>query len=152
MTQVQAKRFERFLRAPGADEALAALQMFVERAIPKPAATEVGFWSVTLFPSSGFVRLNAGQQEVFTYRIAAEGAEVRTLSDRRLSLLRSRKARYMTESYVDIVAADALDRWLAGERLLATRSLVVRLMRHTTALNSGSHGPQAVRHKSHVTG
>ncbi len=146
LTQVQKKRFTKFLATPGADEALRTLQTFVSRVIPKPAATEVGFWSVTVFPRSSFLRVNAGQQEVFTFDAGWTGAEVRLFSDKRLSLIRSQKAPYKIQSYATDVAAKTLDGWLTGEKLLACRRLVVRLMRHTTALNSGSHCPQAVRH------
>ena len=145
LTQVQKKRYEKFLASSGGHEALRALQTFVSRVIPKPAATEVGFWSVTLFPQSPSLRLNAGQQEVFTYPANCPGSEIRIFSDKRLRLLRSSRARYVVESYIDEISAGALDTWLKRERLLASRRLVVRLMRHTTALNSGSHCPQAVR-------
>ena len=145
LTRIQQRKYGKFVALPGGTEALAAARTFITRAIPKPAATEVGFWSITLFPGRGFIRVNAGQQEVFTCQASADGAEVRVLTDARISLLRSRKARYRVQSYITAMSADALDDWLQGEALLSCRRLVVQLMRHTTALNSGSHCPQAVR-------
>lgn len=124
---------------------MAAARTFISRAIPKPAATEVGFWSLTLFPSTGFIRVNAGQQEVFTCHAGLVGSEVQVLTDARISLMRSQKARGHVNSYITALPAENLDRWPQGEALLSCRRLVVQLMRHTAALNSGSHCPQAVR-------
>ena len=78
LTQVQKHKFSRFLAVARAIEALTALQLFVRCAIPKPAATEVKFWSATIFPSRRFVRLNAGQQEVFTVNVGAGRIRVLT--------------------------------------------------------------------------
>jgi hypothetical protein len=143
LTRLHARRYERFVRAKGSREAIKVLQSFVAAVLPRPAATEVGFWSVTLFPDKQFVRLNAGQQEILT--MDAGSGEVRLFSDERLSWLRSSEARYATPSYATSVQATDLQGWLEGDALLSCRRLAVRLMRHTTALNSGSHCPQALR-------
>lgn len=52
---------------------------------------------------------------------------------------------YQTRSFDHWVPLEELADWLTGERLIACRELAVRLMRHTTTLNSGSHCPQVVR-------
>lgn len=145
LARIQERKCAKFLTVSGAPEALATARTFISRAIPKPAATELGFWSITLFPASGFIRVNAGQQEVFTCQAGLQGGRIRVLTDRRVSVMRSRKARYRVESYITALPAESLDGWLQGEVLLSCRRLVVQLMRHTTALNSGSHCPQAVR-------
>jgi hypothetical protein len=143
LTRLQATKYEKFVSMPGGQAAIEALQSFVAAVLPRPAATEVGFWSVTLFPDKQFLRLNAGQQEIFTFDMAT--GEHRLFSDERLSFMRSAKARYSTPSYETMVRAGDLQRWLQGDVLLSCRRLAVRLMRHTVALNSGSHCPQAVR-------
>jgi hypothetical protein len=148
LEQLQRRRFEKFLQSEGSAVALATLQTFVSRVIPRPAATEVGFWSATIFPNRGFLRLNAGQQEIFTYDCGAVGSEVRAFTDRRLSLLGYRRSRYQVESYEATLPAERFATWLCGPRLLACRRLAVRLMRHTVAMNSGSHCPHALRHKT----
>jgi hypothetical protein len=145
LERLQKKKFERFLATEGGRDALRALQVFVRRAIPKPAATEVGFWSVTIDPANCFIRVNAGQQEVFTVEGITKGRAARVLSAERQGLLWSARTRYVTESYDTAVRPSSLNSWLSDERLLSCRRLVVRLMRHTTALNSGSHCPFAVR-------
>ena len=139
----QAKKFERFMENPKSAAALAAVCLFVSRTIPKPAATETSFWSASLLPDPGFIRVNVGQQEVFTYNWKAD--RVRVFSDQSLSLLRSWRAFYQTPSWVNWLRPRRLDSWLAGDRLLSCRRLVLRLMRHTQALNSASHCPQLLR-------
>jgi hypothetical protein len=146
LMRVQERRFAKFLARPDSASALQALQRFITLVIPQPAATEVGFWSATLFPKTGFIRLNVGQQEVFTFGGPAGDGVVRIFSDKRLSYLHSAKAPYSTPSFETAFLAEELDAWLSGEHLLSCRRLVVRLMRHTVALNSGSHCPQAWRH------
>lgn len=112
--------------------------------IPKPAATEFAFWSVSIFPDKGFIRINAGQQEVFTLETRTN--RVRAFSDKSLSLLRSWRSPYQVPSWINFLPPPELDRWLSGERLLSCRRLALRLMRHTQALNSASHCPQLLRH------
>lgn len=138
--RLQARKFERFVADPASGPALEALRLFISRVIPKAAATEAKFWSVSLFPDRGFVRVNAGHQEVFTCDCCT--GRVRVFSDRSLSWLGSWRTRYEVPSWVNRVRPADLDCWLAGERLLSCRRLIVRLMRHTQALNSGSHCPQ----------
>lgn len=142
--RLQARKFERFVADPASATALQALRLFVSRAIPKPAATEEKFWSVSLFPDRRFVRVNAGHQEVFTYD--GRVGRVRVLSDCRLSWQHLWRMPYEVPSWVNRVRPAHLDWWLAGDRLLSCRRLVVRLMRHTQALNSASHCPQMMRH------
>jgi hypothetical protein len=146
LEQLQKRKFERFLATPRGADGIRALQTFVRRAIPKPAETEVGFWSSTIKPESCFIRVNAGQQEVFTYDGSEARPTVRVLTDRRMGILRSWRSPYAVQSYIIDLRADRLDEWLTQERLMSCRRLVVRLMRHTVALNSGSHCPQAWRH------
>ena len=145
LMRLQARKFEKFAAIEGGRVALAAARAFIDLAIPKPAATEVSFWSITLFPSKCFLRVNAGQQEVFTCGAGPDGEEARILTDKRISLLRSHDAGDRVPSYVTSVRPSRVTAWLSGEALLSCRRLVVRLMRHTTTLNSGSHCPQAVR-------
>jgi hypothetical protein len=66
LTRIQMKKVERLCRAPWAEEALQALHLYIHQVLPKPADTEVRFWSASIFPERGFIRVNAGQQEVFT--------------------------------------------------------------------------------------
>lgn len=145
LVRIQASKFAKFQQRDGGPEALAAARLFIQRAIPKPAETEASFWSVTLFPRTCFLRINVGQQEVFTAQGRAGGCDVRVFSDKRISLFRSSKARYQVPSYETGFAASALEKWLVRDALKSCRRLVVRLMRHTTTLNSGSHCPQVVR-------
>lgn len=145
LTRLQARKFAKFVAVDGGMEALAAARSFINLALPKPAATEVGFWSVTLFPAKCFLRVNAGQQEVFTCAGGRDRSEARILTDKRISLLHTHRARYRVPSYVTSTAPRAVGEWLQGDALLSCRRLVVQLMRHTTTLNSGSHCPQAVR-------
>lgn len=145
LTQVQAHKFQRFGASPQSAEALATLRLFVERAIPRPAATEARFWSATLRARGCFIRVNVGQQEVFTYEFSAGVALVRILTSERVNLIRSARMPYQTPSFVTEMAPPTVDRWLRGQALLSSRALVVQLMRHTQALNSGSHCPQALR-------
>jgi len=141
-TRIQARKFEKFSATRDSQAALRAVQLFVSRAIPYPGTTEFGFWSVSLY-RSGFIRVNAGHQEVFTWN--GPSKRVRVFSDKSLSLLRSWRAGYEMPSWVNFVRPASLDEWLSGSRLLSTRRLIVRLMRHTQALNSGSHCPQLLR-------
>lgn len=142
----QSKKFERFRADLRSAEAFATVRLFVARVIPKPAATEASFWSASLLPARRFIRINIGQQEVFTYDWATN--RVRIFSDTSLSLLRSWRSDYQTPSWVNFLRPHHLDRWLSGRRLLSSRRLAVRLMRHTQALNSASHCPQLLRHRS----
>jgi hypothetical protein len=128
----------RFQAEPDGAVAAEALRVFVERALPRAAETEVAYWSVTGVPKHYLLRVNAGHQEVFTVSWSFGQLIARVLTDRRVSFL-SLPAGYETRSYVSIVATQKLERWLSGDRLESTRRLVLRLMRHTEALNSRSH-------------
>jgi hypothetical protein len=52
LSRVQEKRFARYLTRGNGPQGIVALQQFVSVAIPKPAATEVRFWSATV-PGDG---------------------------------------------------------------------------------------------------
>lgn len=53
---------------------------------------------------------------------------------------------YKTSSYVDWFGIEELPNWLQeSDTLLSSQELAIQLMRHTTALNNGSHCPQVVR-------
>ena len=145
LTQLQAHRFRRYLGRADALEGLGALQTFVSRALPKPAATEVRFWSATVRARDGFIRVNAGQQEVFTYELIDGQRFVRLLTAGPIEHDASFRMRYQTPSFVTGIPPGELEPWLTGRALLSCRALVIQLMRHTQALNSGSHCPQAVR-------
>lgn len=142
----QSKKFERFTADSKSAEAIACVRLFLTHVIPKPAATEARFWSASLFPDRRFIRVNAGQQEVFTYDWSS--GRVRVFSDTSLSLLRSWRTEYQTPSWVNFLRPRHLDRWLSGTRLLSCRRLALRLVRHTQALNSASHCPQLLRDHS----
>lgn len=133
----------------GADahELLLALSIFIDRCLPKPAATEARFWSVSaLYSSDYLVRLNVGQQEVFTLHRARTGKlVVRLFAKQRLGLCASLFPFYQMRSYCHTLDAAILKEWLTEKRVLKIRELVVQLMRHTTPLNIGSHCPALVR-------
>jgi hypothetical protein len=145
LERLQVRKFHRLLEHALAEEALKSTRLFLSRVMPRPADTEVGFWSATVQPTGRLVRLNCGQQEVFTYEATAGAASVRIFTDARVHWLRSCRSSYQTRSFVTCVRPGTMDRWLAGEALLSCRRLVVQLMRHTQALNSASHCPQLVR-------
>lgn len=145
LAQKQAKKYARLTKSRHFECALKAFVAFVSRVIPKTALTEARFWSVSLFVQCHLLRVNAGQQEVFTVQEGNDG----NLYARLFSGLNfgtdSAGPMYQTKSYETIVPIESLEPWLVGEHLLSCRELVVRLMRHTTTLNSGSHAPQMSR-------
>jgi len=145
--RLRERHFRRLVEL-GGEEAVRAVQLFVERVIPKPQETEVAFWSVSVLPSRRMLRLNVGQQEVFTAELQGEQVKVRVLTGERVRLLGSWRMNYQTPSYENAMWAPRLSDFLIGARLLSARSLVVRLMRHTQALNSESHCPQVLRMRS----
>lgn len=145
LERLQERKFDRFMAHPLAGEALRSARLFLSRVIPKPAETEVAFWSVTIQPAQRLLRVNSGQQEVFTYEAFGGAGAVRIFSDARIGLLRSWRSPYQTPSFVTDLTPRSLDKWLAGKALLSCRRLAVQLMRHTQALNSASHCPQLVR-------
>jgi hypothetical protein len=62
-------RFEKFLRRPQAQDALAILKLYAESCIPIPRRTERIYWSVSCLPSTAdkpLVRVNASWMELFT--------------------------------------------------------------------------------------
>jgi hypothetical protein len=147
LEQKQAKRFQRLQHEPCYRQLLGCLRTYVEKCIPLPASTENRFWSVTLFPQAGtFLRVNAGQQEVFTV-IDGDGRAIlaRPLALERMLYRSFDGPHYSTKSYAYFVPHEKFGTWLTPKRLVSCRKLVVRLMRHSTALNNGSHCPQIVR-------
>jgi hypothetical protein len=140
----QARRFAAFQSDEFRDEAIEALRIYVERCIPLPAATEVGFWSVTILNDSPHVfRINVGQQEVFSLWLERD-LYARILARERLSDT-SDGPYYVTNSYDNRIPLHALKEWLVDDRTIACRKLVIWLMRHTTPLQQHSHCPQIVR-------
>lgn len=148
LERLQQRKFENLCAHPFASEVIAATQLFVGRAIPKPAETEVSFWSATVQTSGLLLRLNVGQQEVFTLEQTSQGLSVRLFTAERLSWFHSWRSPYQTRSFVTRMKAEQLAGRLTGSTLLSCRKLVVQLMRHTQALNSGSHCPQLVRQQA----
>ena len=64
-----AARFEKLLRRPQAEEALAILRLYAENCIPIPRTTERTYWSVSCLPSTAdrpLARVNASWMELFT--------------------------------------------------------------------------------------
>jgi hypothetical protein len=64
-----AGRFEKLLRRPQANEALAILRIYGQRCIPIPRRTERHYWSVSCLPSTSdkpLTRVNASWMELFT--------------------------------------------------------------------------------------
>src|SRR5262245_48106341 len=62
-------RFQKLLRRPQAEEALAILKVYAENCIPIPRATERYYWSVSCLPSTSdkpLTRVNASWMELFT--------------------------------------------------------------------------------------
>lgn len=136
--------------SPEAEIAAVALKLFVERAIPKAAITEAAFWSVTARPSGHLLRVNVGQQEVFTVGEYGAGLSARILTSEPQEIFPGPPL-YQTQSYVSEVSPKHLDAWFSSCRLLSSRKLVVRLMRQTQQLNSRSHCPQLVDHAFGLT-
>jgi hypothetical protein len=145
LTQKQARRFARVLALSDADRIIGALFLYIWSVLPRPKVTEGRFWSVSLFVGSHILRVNAGQQEIFTIFREDDGhLYARALTLKPLDS-DSEGPLYQTKSYAHWLAVDDLPDWLEGERLASSRELAVRLMRHTTTLNSASHCPQIVR-------
>ena len=64
-----ADRFQKLLRRPQAEEALAILRLYAETCIPIPRTTERYYWSVSCLPSTNdkpLTRVNASWMELFT--------------------------------------------------------------------------------------
>lgn len=135
--------WRRFQSQKHAEVAAKALRLFIERTLPRAAETEVAFWSVTAAPKHHLLRLNAGQQEVFTVADYEGELVARVLTPQpRLGLVEG--PIYETISYVSAVPVDFLSDWLTGRRLRSARELVIRLMRQSQPLNSRSHCPRLI--------
>jgi hypothetical protein len=147
----QLDAFQRFSKESDFNATCMALQEFISRAIPRPLETEAIFWSVTLNPAGHLLRVNVGQQEVFTITRIRKKLWARIFTAERKSLF-SEGPIYETESYVSWVKPNQLSRWLKNARLQSVRELVVGLMRQSNALNYKSHCPQlieaALRHQN----
>jgi GIY-YIG catalytic domain len=141
----QSRKFARFKVDEHFTQSIEALQIFLTRCVPNPPETEIKFWSATLlFPKQLLLRLNVGQQEVFTLHVHQKSVIATIFAISRLD--DSAEAfPYQSNSYAHTVFADDLEVWLTKVRIVEIRKLVVWLMRHTVALNSGSHCPQLVR-------
>lgn len=144
LEQKQARKFQQLLGDRVGPDVINTLAIYIDKVIPRPAATEARFWSVTLF-AQHLMRVNAGQQEVFTLTNGTDGG----LYARPLTTTPfgpdAEGPFYKSSSYDAWFSAEKLSTWLTDKRLVSCRELVVRLMRHTTTLNSGSHCPQVVR-------
>ena len=142
LAEKQANKFRRAAQIERFAEVLIAVRQYLHVAIPKPAATEVRFWSITLFDDAT-IRVNVGQQEVFTVDEFEGQLLARVLTSvPRLGVVGG--PIYETGSFVSAICVDFLESWLTGRRLLSCRRLVINLMRHTRAINFGSHCPQVV--------
>lgn len=139
----QVHAFNRFSSDPNFDVACVALSLFISRVIPRPMETETRFWSVTLKPKGHLLRVNAGQQEVFTITPRGSKLCARVLTTEPSTWLADGPM-YETDSYVAWVRLDKLSGWLRNARLQSARELVVGLMRQTRAINFRSHCPQLV--------
>jgi hypothetical protein len=143
--QKHAARFVRFQKLADANDVLLGVFVFVWSVLPRPRRLEARFWSTSLFPSPHILRVNAGQQEVFTIQRGIDGElYARVMTPQQMDA-EATGPFYETGSYENFMRLDELVDWLTGDRLLACRQLAVRLMRHTTALNSASHCPQVAR-------
>lgn len=142
LAEKQANKFRRCAQSERFATVLIAVRQYLHAAIPKPSATEVRFWSITLFDDTS-IRINVGQQEVFTVDEYDGQLLARVLTSvPRLGVVEG--PIYETGSFVSAVSVDFLETWLTGRRLLSCRRLVINLMRHTRAINFGSHCPQIV--------
>lgn len=139
------RNFQKFKDSEPSALIFTALRRFVESCIPDPQGTEVKFWSVSLlYPQSLILRVNVGQQEVFTLHVEGNQMFARILSKIQLSSDFEYPA-YQTMSYINFVELEQFDQWLTIGNAIECRKLIVWLMRHTVPLNSGSHCPQLVR-------
>ena len=71
-------RFQKLLRRPQAEEALAILRLYAENCLPLPRTTERYYWSVSCLPSTSdkpLVRVNASWMELFT--LLPDGDDIR---------------------------------------------------------------------------
>jgi hypothetical protein len=154
LEQKQAPKFRRLKQEGRFFEIVDAVRVFISNCIPNPASTENRFWSVTLYPQPGtLLRLNSGQQEVFT--VFDEGGDLfaRPLSAKWLNVREFLAGPYYkTQSFAYFVDLADFGGWFTDERRAAVRDLAVWLMRHTTPLNNGSHCPQIVRAAFHERG
>jgi hypothetical protein len=75
-----ATRFQKLLRRPQAQEALAILRIYGRTCIPVPRQTERHYWSVSCLPSTSdkpLIRVNASWMELFTLYADGEGIRSR---------------------------------------------------------------------------
>ncbi len=144
----QRVKFRRLETEDERDGILHALKLFITNCIPIPAKTENRFWSVSLYPQSGTIlRVNAGQQEIFTIQSEQEGYIIARPLCRKWFNVREfmEGPFYKTDSLAYFVELQDFEEWLIHDRIVAIRELVIWLMRHTATLNNGSHCPQIVR-------
>lgn len=136
-----AKSWRLFCRHPQAEGVIRHVRHFTENALPHVWSTEARFWSATAFPDGG-VRINCGQQELFTcWPTDDNSLQIRVLCDRSLDW-RLKSRMYRTNSWEHIWSARKLMAFNDWQKI---RSFAEYLMRHTTALNSTNHCPQLFR-------
>jgi hypothetical protein len=141
----QQRKYEAFSKQHSFQHSVDVLKYYIESCIPDPAGTEVKFWSVSLlYPQSTYLRVNVGQQEVFT--IYDDGISLfgRVLSFSKLSSDFDYPL-YQTKSFANFKKLSEFQCWFGEKNVLAGREIVIWLMRHTVPMNSGSHCPQLVR-------
>lgn len=146
IAQKHGEQFEWLRRSERYNAVLRAVKVYVSNCIPMPDRTENRFWSVSVLPHyAHFIRINAGQQEVFTIHFIDSVLHARVLARNDMLDGYGSGPEYQTKSYEYDVPIEQFSKWLTATRARACRELVVWLMRHTTPLNNGSHCPQVVR-------
>jgi hypothetical protein len=137
-----AKNYRLFCEDKQAQEMMRLLRHFASNAVPNIWATEGAFWSASVF-AKGWVRLNCGQQEIFTCWPADNGQlQIRILCDSSLDWQFNKPRLYKTRSYEHHWSPK---KFLAFTDWQKLRDFSEYLMRHTTALNSTNHCPQLFR-------
>lgn len=145
LSQKHRQRFERLSVLPDAQTILGALFLYIWGVLPRPKVSERRFWSVSLFVGEHILRLNAGQQEMFTISRGEDGQLYARLLALEQFTCDAYGPLYQTRSFVHCLPIEDLPDWLDGAMLASSRELAIRLMRHTTTLHSASHCPQIVR-------
>lgn len=116
------------------------LTRLVQAVVPRPALTEMRFWSVTFLPPT-WARINVGQQEIATVEIIDRMTLHRVLSPKRF-YPDDPLAGYITSDYEIRLDAPGLRRFLASpDDMRAWRERALWLMRHTSPLHVRSHCP-----------
>ena len=136
-----AKNWRLFYRHPQAAQVIGHVRHFTEHGLPHVWTTEARFWSATAFRDGG-VRINCGQQELFTCTPLPDNTmQIRLLCDRSLDW-RLKSRIYRTQSWEHHWSPRKLMTFKDWDKVQAFAEF---LMRHTTALNSANHCPQLFR-------